>query len=180
MRTLTLYRHAKSTWEDLSLDDMDREINQRGEKAAKAMGAYMAEQNISPNIVLCSSAKRTRQTLELTQPFFATEPTTLFEDKLYLAEPEDLMSEIEKTDNSHEHVMVLAHNPGLHILALSLTPKEDKNSRDLLKENFPTAAIAVFDFDDLNAWSDIQNQKSKLRLYMRPKALGAEFSDQTD
>lgn len=64
MKTLYLLRHAKSSWKDPGLDDLDRPLNKRGRETAKTMAAYLRRAKISPDVVLCSTAVRAKQTLE--------------------------------------------------------------------------------------------------------------------
>ena len=94
MLTLSLLRHAKSSWDDASLNDFDRPLSERGENAAPRVGAYMAAQGLAPEFVLCSPAVRARQTLDLVLPHLAGGPTVVYEDSFYLAAPSVLLATI--------------------------------------------------------------------------------------
>ena len=97
MLTLSLLRHAKSSWEDGSLKDFERPLAKRGESAAPRMGAFMAERGLAPQLILCSPAVRARQTLDLVLPHLAGDPSVLYEDRLYLAAPSALLARLRRT-----------------------------------------------------------------------------------
>src|SRR5262245_7918722 len=96
MLGLPLLRHAKSRWHAASLDGFARPLAPRGEAAAPRMGAYMAAHGINPQLILCSAAQRTRQTLALILPHLAGNPTVELEDGLYLATAPSLLARIRK------------------------------------------------------------------------------------
>ena len=87
MLTLSLLRHAKSSWKDTSLPDLDRPLATRGMVEAPLMGKAMAKHGLDPDLVLCSTARRTRDTLELVLPQLKTEPKVIYEDGLYHGTP---------------------------------------------------------------------------------------------
>ncbi|MFO1146366.1 MAG: histidine phosphatase family protein [Rhodospirillales bacterium] len=109
MKTLYLLRHAKSSWKDDTLDDFDRPLNKRGRTAATAMGAFLAEQNIAPPGWLCSSAKRTRETLEPIQEQLATAVPVRFEKGLYMAEAPALLRRLRRLNDSLASVKCCDH-----------------------------------------------------------------------
>src|SRR5262245_8755490 len=98
MLTLMLLRHAKSSWDDGSLRDFDRPLAPRGESAAPRMGAYMAEQGLAPQLILCSPAVRTRQTVDLVLPHLEGDPTVVYEDRFYLAAPSVLLARLRRIE----------------------------------------------------------------------------------
>src|SRR5436190_18664812 len=104
MLTLSLLRHAKSSWDDASLKDFDRPLSERGESAAPRMGAYMAAQGLAPELVLCSPAVRARQTLDLVLPRLAGGPTVVYEDAFYLATSSVLIARVRKIGAKVRHV----------------------------------------------------------------------------
>src|SRR5262245_10659154 len=123
MLTLSLLRHAKSSWEDASLDDFERPLAKRGESAAPRMAAFMAQHGLAPELILCSPAVRTRQTLDLVLPHLADTPTVVFEDSFYLAAPSVLLARLRKIEGKVRHVMIIGHDPGMQGLALELSGK---------------------------------------------------------
>ncbi len=171
MLTLSLLRHAKSSWADEDLDDHDRPLSKRGTKAAPLVGAYMAA-NLPPvNCVLCSDAVRTRATLTLVLSELAPPtPEIAYLEQLYLAAPETYIEHIRACPDTAKHVLVIGHNPGMHILALSLVRSGKKRDLAALGGKFPTAALAVVTFEQA-AWRDIDTASGKLERYVTPKQL---------
>ncbi|NJO23907.1 MAG: histidine phosphatase family protein [Sphingomonadales bacterium] len=170
MLTLSLLRHAKSSWDNPSLRDFDRALNERGRDAAPRMGAYMAAHDIVPELILCSPSVRTRQTLELVLPHFTARPPVLYEDAIYLGTPSALLKRIRKVDVDVKHTMIVAHDPGLHHLAMGLSGSGDTDLLQSLAEKFPTAALAVIVFGG-RSWSKVQLGAGRLKHFMTPKRL---------
>ncbi len=169
MLTLSLFRHAKSNWDDPGRKDFDRPLARRGELAASRMGAFMAEHGIEPDLILCSPAVRTRQTLDLVLPYLAG-PTVVYEEGFYLAAASQLLARVRKVEARVRHVMIIGHDPGMHGLAIELAGAGAPESMQALAVKFPTAGLAVFDFD-LSDWSMVAPGIGQLRLFMSPKRL---------
>ena len=170
MRTLSLYRHAKSSWDNPGLDDFDRPLNKRGRKAAIAMGEFMKTHDIQPDLILCSPALRARETLERSGQFFAPTTELIIDKSLYLGSPTAILQSLNYAKPHHKHVMVIAHNPGLHLLSMSLMGHGSPKQVEALSEKFPTAALAVFDFEN-DTWPETDGNPGNLRLFMVPKSL---------
>lgn len=170
MVTLSLFRHAKSAWDNAALDDFERPLAPRGEQAAPRMGQYMAEHGLEPELVLCSTAVRARQTLELAAAEWASTPEVRYEDGLYHASPADIMSLVNKLPQSCMHAIVIGHNPGIHLLAVKLCEDGDPEALRNLGAKFPTAALARIAFD--GSWSDIQLGAGRLVGLIMPRELG--------
>ena len=171
MLTLSLLRHAKSSWDDLDLDDFDRPLSKRGANAAPEMGRAMRELKLNPDLVLCSTAVRTRATvalvlLELGPP----PPEVRYEDGLYLASPTSILGQIRKTAKSVRNLLVVGHNPGMHALALELTGAAKREDMAELATKFPTAALANMTFD-LDSWRDVGAGLGHLVVFMTPRNL---------
>jgi phosphohistidine phosphatase len=170
MLTLSLLRHAKSSWADPGLDDFDRPLNARGEDAAPRMGAFMARHRIAPELILCSPAARTRQTLDLVLPRLRPQPEVVYEDSLYLATEATLLARIRKVPTSVRHVMVVGHDPGLHALARQLAGAGRRKDMDALAEKLPTAGLAVIVLD-ARTWAGVKRGAGRLERLMTPKRL---------
>ena len=172
MLTLYLFRHAKSDWGASGLADSDRPLNKRGRDAAKRMGRYCAGESIVPQQIYCSTALRTRQTLELFLEAFADKPPFDFEERLYLATTVALLKRIRHCRSDLNSVMLLAHNPGTHALAFELIGQDDCGHAERLQAKFPTAALAelAFDIDD---WRDVGPGKGILKRFAMPKTVPA-------
>ena len=172
MLTLTLFRHAKSSWELNGLDDRERPLNARGVAAAPLMGAFMKEHRIRPELVLCSPAVRTRQTLDLVIADMKPAPKVKHEAALYLADPFLLLERLRKTPRTVKHLMIVGHNPGLQILGVELIGDGDPELIGSLSDKLPTAGVAVITFD-AKTWSDVGPGKGSLLHFATPKLLMA-------
>jgi phosphohistidine phosphatase len=172
MLTLTLFRHAKSSWELNGLDDRERPLNARGLAAAPLMGAFMQQNRIRPELVLCSTAVRTRQTLDLAIAEMKPAPKVKHEDALYLADPFLLLERVRKTPRTVKHLMIVGHNPGLQILGLELIGDSDPETIKAISDKLPTAGVIVITFE-AKTWSDVGPGKGRLACFATPKLLMA-------
>jgi phosphohistidine phosphatase len=123
MKKIFLMRHAKSSWKDSNIPDHDRPLKKKGEKDAKAMGKMLKGKKLSPDVILCSSAERAKQTAALFKDAISFDGKIEFDDKLYMAEVSDLITAIKKAPKKAKSVMVIGHNPGLEALLQTLTEK---------------------------------------------------------
>ena len=174
MKIVYLFRHAKSDWAEGGLKDHERPLSERGLKAAPQMAAYMKAKNYRPDLILCSTARRTVETYDAVKEAFGDSIQARFEDSLYLAEPKHLLERLRWLDSAVKSVMIIAHNPGLAQLAAQLTrsPKdgdEEKRHR-LMREKFSTAALAVIKLP-IKSWTDVTEGQGRLADYTRPKDL---------
>jgi phosphohistidine phosphatase len=119
-RTLYLLRHAKSDWDDPALADIDRPLAPRGRKAARAMARYLKNSGIRPELILCSPARRARQTLELLTEAWPVFPNVSFAPWLYAASASKLLAKLRELPHEAASVMLIGHNPGLEDLATTL------------------------------------------------------------
>lgn len=168
MLTLSLLRHAKSDWDVPGTDDFERPLAERGVKAAPQMGAYLAGNQLRPDLIICSAAVRTRATLELVLPFFEPAPPALvYEESLYLASASQLLNRLRSVSTRWTKVMMIGHNPGFHELALSLCRDGDPDLMAALAHKFPTAGLAVIDFDK-TSWAKIAPHTGHLTHFATP------------
>jgi phosphohistidine phosphatase len=170
MLTLSLLRHAKSSWDDPKLKDFDRPLTSRGQLAAPRIGAYMAARGLAPELILCSPAVRTRQTLDLVLPCLSGGPTVEYEEAFYLAAPSVLLARIRKIEAGVHHVMIVGHDPGIPGLALKLIGAGNAADRQAVAAKFPTAALAVITFK-ADRWTRLRPGSGRLDLFMTPKLL---------
>ena len=140
MRTLYLLRHAKSRWDDPGCPDSQRRLAPRGVRDAKRVAKHLRQLGAAPELVLCSSAVRTRETLELVLPAFAAAAVRV-EDELFGAASDALLERLRMLPEEIGSVLLIGHNPGLQDLALSLVSSEA--DRVGLAAKFPTAALAT-------------------------------------
>jgi phosphohistidine phosphatase len=170
MRTLILFRHAKSSWDHPELEDFDRPLSPRGQKAASRMAAYIAENGLIPDHVICSTARRTRETLDLALPFWKSDPAIDYADALYHANPETLLTIVRDAPGTARNVMIVGHNPGLEAFATRMIGSGDKKLRLALASTFPTAALAAIIFEARN-WAKLESGSGRLAFFTTPKEL---------
>ncbi len=170
MRRVFLYRHAKSSWDDPSLDDFDRGLSKRGEKSAPAMGVFMREQGLKPDLVLCSPSQRTRETFTRTFGEGEDAPDLRFDERLYHASSATMLDLLRHLPPEVQNVMILGHNPGLHALALDLFSQGESDAVDAICRKFPTCGLAVVDIE-LDDWRALGVGEGYLRVFMTPKLL---------
>jgi phosphohistidine phosphatase len=172
MRRLILLRHAKSDWSSPGMPDVTRALNERGAEAARLMGGYIVRHGLAPDLVLCSPAKRTRETLAAMVPHWPSGIEVGFEERLYAATPQTILSVICALEADTRTVMLIGHNPGLHEAAELLIAAGDVGLRERLREKFPTAALAVIDFA-VDAWSRIHHHSGRLDRCVTPRSVAA-------
>jgi phosphohistidine phosphatase len=168
MLTLALLRHAKSSWSDPAALDRERGLAARGLADAPLMGKAMAERGIEPDLVLCSSARRTRDTLGLVLPALRVEPKVVYEDALYHATPEEMLDILHAIQPGANRVMLVGHNPEIQSFALDLVGSGSKNYQERLRSKYPTTALAVINFN-AGLWKSIAVNSGSLSLFLTPK-----------
>lgn len=172
--TLLLLRHAKSSRDDPALADIDRPLNRRGEKAAARMGEYIARSKLVPERVLCSPALRTRQTWILAAAHMPSPPSATIAPELYdFGDGTPLLTCLRARGGDAKRLMLVAHNPSTHNLALRLVGSGPADLRQQLAQKYPTGALAVLIFDAGN-WARIAEGTGKLERFIRPRDLDAQ------
>lgn len=159
MKTLYLLRHAKSSWDDQSLADFDRPLNKRGENSAPVMGQLMRERKIRPDLIICSPAKRTRQTAKLALKRAKTEAEVLFDERAYMSSKSNLCRILTELDDAVESVLLIGHNPGLDDLLGSLTGEF---------QHMVTAALAKISLE-IKSWKELKDGKGELNWMVKPR-----------
>ena len=171
MPTLFLLRHAKSSWTDADLEDFDRPLANRGIKACAKVGPYLRARKIRPELVLCSTARRARETLGLLLPHFEGENRILMEDSLYTANDEAvLMERLRRIPASVDKAMLIGHNPTIQDLALMLVGDGKQPDRAALEEKFPTAALAEIHIPT-KGWGGMEAGGGTLKRFQVPRKL---------
>jgi phosphohistidine phosphatase len=171
MHQLHLLRHAKSSWDD-DTEDHARPLNKRGRESARLIGETLPKSLGALDLVLCSSALRTRETAALALAGFAQSPPIRYEDELYLASADRLLERLREIDETVESVMVIGHNPGLHDLAIMLASPGSAGFSTLANGKFPTGVRCrlVIATD----WADIDTTRHRLVDYVTVKSLGGD------
>ena len=161
MKTLTLVRHAKSSWSDSSLSDRKRPLNKRGERDAPIMGKRISEHGIRPSLIVSSPATRAWTTAKIIAREISYPPEFLQrEDSLYLASLDEILDVIMAQDSEFNSLMVVGHNPGMTNVANFLSPG--------LTHNLPTAGVVSVQFDRQD-WNLFDRPTTKLIVHDYPK-----------
>ena len=161
MKSLTLVRHAKSSWDDSSLTDRDRPLSKRGERDAPKMGKRIAKAGIRPSLIVSSPANRAWTTARLVAAEIGYPLEFLQrENALYLASVGDILDVIAAQDEGFNHLMLFGHNPGFTDFANYLVPG--------LTGNVPTAGVVSVSIDT-DSWDLRDRPETQLVLYDYPK-----------
>jgi phosphohistidine phosphatase len=168
MKTLYLLRHAKSSWADTAIGDQDRPLAPRGHRAADKVANHLLQQGAAPAIVLCSSARRARDTLALVAPAFGKATEHVVEEGLYAASAAELLRRLRRIPDRTPSVMIIGHNPGLQDLAVTLAAHGALLER--LREGFPTTALAVLQ-SPIKSWRELGPGNAKLIDFVVPREL---------
>jgi phosphohistidine phosphatase len=168
-RRLYALRHAKSSWDDPGLTDHDRPLAPRGEQSVKRLRSYVDHHKIVADVVLCSSARRTIDTLDGIRRSLPAGVDVRIEGRLYGAPAERLLRAIRELDDAVGGVLVIAHNPGLEDLVDQLVGDGDAALRARVTEKFPTGALASMSFD--GRWSELGPGSVRLDDFVVPREL---------
>lgn len=161
MRTLTLIRHAKSSWKDNAQKDFDRPLNKRGLQNAPMMGLLLKEQGVHFDLMVTSPAVRALSTARLIAQALGYPETSLVQEpELYDADVQHLLSAIHRLPDSATAVALVAHNPGLTGLCNYLSGENI--------ENLPTCAVAGISFE-LDSWAAVWRNSGRLTRYEYPR-----------
>jgi phosphohistidine phosphatase len=173
MKRLYLLRHAKAAQAEPGGDDHARALTVRGVADAETMARYLRKSGAKPERVLISTSARTIQTADLVLRELEGSRTD-YRDGLYLAQPGKIIAMLKALPAKLSEVMVVGHNPGLEELAALLAReparRKERERRGELDEKFPTAALAVLDFD-ISRWRDLKPGSGKLDDFVRPRDL---------
>jgi phosphohistidine phosphatase len=168
---LFVLRHAKSSWDNPGLDDHERPLAPRGARAVVALASYLSDRNIQPQLVLCSSSRRTRETMD----GIGVGGEHLIENALYGADTAELIERLRRLPEGMSSAMLIGHNPSAQMLVLRLTNHDGDGSvdprRDAVKRKFPTGALATLAFDC--DWSELAPGCARLEEFTTPKAFSA-------
>jgi phosphohistidine phosphatase len=168
MKQLFLLRHAKSSWDDSELVDHARPLAPRGRRAVGLVAEHLGREGVTPALVLCSSARRTRETLEGIAPALGESTPVQIEGELYAASARRLLERPRAVEDGVPSLLLIGHNPGVERLALSLAGGGQKLA--VLSRKYPTGALATLEFR--GRWSDLRPASAKLTDFVTPKQLG--------
>jgi len=169
-RLIYLLRHAKSSWADPDLRDFERPLAPRGKRALKKMRQYMELADVEPDIILCSSAARARQTLAGILPAFDEGVPITFDRRIYSLGVRGLLNRLRQLPDDPSSVMLIGHNPGMQALALDLIAGGDERAVAQMQEKFPTGALATLVWRG-RKWAEIGPGTCELHSLVVPRQL---------
>jgi phosphohistidine phosphatase len=159
MRTLYLLRHAKSSWKDPTQSDFERPLANRGRKACEIVARLIQDRGLEFDLVLCSTAIRARETIDLVSKYAKLRSELRFDDRIYEATVSELLEIISQLENDRKEVLLVGHNPGFEELLYFFSGVD---------QGFPTASLAKIKLK-VSKWSDSFDKKTTVEWVARPK-----------
>ena len=161
MKTLYLLRHAKSSWKDETLADIERPLNGRGRRTSETIGGVLKKEKVSPDLVLSSSAVRARQTTELVMAAANLSTELRFDERIYEATAQKLLAVVKQIEKGRKNVLLVGHNPGLEEFLELLTGSV---------ETMPTGTLSKVNLR-ASSWESVSSKAGTLEWIVRPKEL---------
>jgi phosphohistidine phosphatase len=175
MKTLGLFRHAKSDWNDQRARDFDRPLNKRGRKGAAVMGRHIVDHGCFWDRIIASPAVRVAETIEIGAEAGQINPQVRWDRRIYLASSATLLDLLREQEGNPRSILMIGHNPGLEDLIFDLVPDNGSSPlRDIVEQKFPTAAYAVLRLD-IDDWGDLADGCGHLVHLVRPRDLDPEL-----
>lgn len=160
-KTLILVRHAKSSWDDLTIKDFDRPLNDRGKRDAPVMAQRLLDRNISIDAFIASPAKRAKRTAEyFAKAYGRGKSDIIFFEELYLASPATFCEVISRTEDKYHHIAVFSHNNGITDFANTLA--------DIRVDEIPTCGIFAVKIET-GTWSSFETASKEFWFFDYPK-----------
>jgi phosphohistidine phosphatase len=167
MKTVYLIRHAKSSWEDESLSDFDRPLNERGKIDAPRMGRRLKEKDFAPDLLLSSPAKRAFSTAKRIADVLGYSKEKIKTDQaLYHADEDEILNVIRSMNDKNDCIVIFGHNPGLTDFVNTMN-----HDRKRYIDNIPTCGVVAFSFE-ATTWKQIDFGKGELLFFDFPKSNG--------
>lgn len=162
-KTLFLVRHAKSSWDDVNLEDIQRPLNKRGKRDAPKMGKHLAGYRVRPEVIISSPAVRANDTArEIAAKLGFKKSDVEIDEDLYSFDSSDIMEVIRGLSNGYQSIMLVGHNPAITRLVNELSGSN--------VDNVPTCGVALLRFN-LEKWSGIKKGAGELLKFDYPKKL---------
>jgi phosphohistidine phosphatase len=163
---LVLLRHAKSAWPDVA--DHDRPLAPRGRRDAPGAGRWLREAGYVPDLVLCSTARRARETWALAEEKLDAQPRTIFEERVYGASSAELLDLAREASPDVGTLLIVGHEPAMRSLTLELASAQPENAEALgrVRVKYPTASIAVLIFTV--GWPELGPGQARLTDFVTP------------
>lgn len=167
---LILLRHAKSAWPD-GVADEERPLAERGRKSAPVIGAYMAHEKLVPDLALVSPARRAQETWEFVREALSKKVKERDAPGIYEVAAGHILEVIRTVKPGIRTLLLVGHNPGMEDLASLLVEDGDADAIGRMKEKFPTAGLAIIDFD-VEGWDEVAAGTGCLERFVTPRSLG--------
>ncbi len=167
MKKLILMRHAKSSWSEADIQDISRTLNPRGKASATLLGQWMEREGRTPDMVITSAATRCQQTWAGVSAELSRQPDVMVSRALYMAGPDEILDVIRNTA-SGDSVMILAHQPGIGLLAREM--RVDPPPAHAAFRKYPTGATTVLELP-IDDWSQVSLGVGHLDTYIAPREL---------
>jgi phosphohistidine phosphatase len=162
MKTVILVRHAKSSWKDSSLRDLDRPLNKRGKRDAPFMGKKLKDRHVVPDLILSSPAKRAKKTAtSIAEEIGYPKKKIRYDDKMYHSGAQVLLEIVRSQDDEHGTIMLFGHNPDFNDLADMLLKQKPGY-------NIPTTGVFCIRFP-VDSWRKVQEGKGETVFFDYPK-----------
>ena len=175
MKTLGLFRHAKSGWADPRARDFDRPLSERGERGAALMGKHILDFGLKFDRVVASPAVRVSETIERASKAYGRSFPVEWDRRIYLASSATLIDLLREIEGDPAAVLMVGHNPGLEDVIFDLVPDDGSSPlREEVEVKFPTATFAVLELD-IASWSEIAEGCARLAAMTRPRDLDPDL-----
>lgn len=178
MRRLLLMRHGKADRHSAG-GDRERPLTRRGEEDARRVGEFLRDEGMTPDLAVASNARRAKQTLERTLEAFPGHVTHVIENTIYLATVDHLVEVLRQTPDKARTLLAVGHNPGFAELAYWLAGSGDSSAINHMRSTYPTAALAILDFDTEH-WAEVRKGAARLERFVTPAALRGDGEDDPD
>lgn len=169
-RTLRLLRHTTASWDDASLADHERPLAPRGVRSCALLADHLRTEPALPDLVLCSTAVRTRETLDGISDALPSHVERRVLAELYAATAATLLEQVRRVPDGCGSVLLIAHNPSVGELAAALAQGDDERIGDELQHGYPTGALTRFDVTA--PWAELGPATATLRAFVTPRQLG--------
>jgi len=178
MRRLLLLRHGKADRHSAG-GDRERPLTRRGEEDALRVGEFLRDAGLGPDLAVASNARRAKQTLEKVLSAFPGHVTHVIDNSIYLAAADHLLDILRQTPDKYSTLLAVGHNPGFADLAIALAGDGDARELAVLRSKYPTAALAVLDFE-VAGWADVAPAAARLERFVTPALLRGDTADDPD
>lgn len=161
MKRLSVLRHAKSSWKERELDDFERPLNNRGQRAARRLGRELSDRGMAFDFILASPAVRVRETIEGVSQEHDLGVPVRFEPRIYMARVAELLDLIGAIPDEAKEALLVGHNTSAERLVIKLANDDERGLRKRVEEKFPTAALAVIELP-IERWEDLQPESGRV------------------